>query len=62
MTKCPVHKQTHRFTQKHVEHKDATDIQKTIFLGFVFTFKAFRLNRVISCKQLTLRENRNGNI
>jgi len=28
MTKWPVQKQTHRTTQKHVEHQDATDIQK----------------------------------
>ena len=26
MTKWPVHKQTHRTTQKHVAHQDATDI------------------------------------
>jgi len=31
MTKWPVHKQTHRTTQKHTEHQDATDIQKTRF-------------------------------
>jgi len=30
MPKWPVHKQTHRTTQKHVEHQDATDIQKNI--------------------------------
>jgi len=28
MTKWPVQKQTHRTTQKHVEHQGATDIQK----------------------------------
>jgi len=28
MTKWPIQKQTHRTTQKHVEHQDATDIQK----------------------------------
>ena len=28
MTKCPIQKQTHRTTQKHVENQDATDIQK----------------------------------
>ena len=26
MTKWPVHKLTHRTTQKHVQHHDATDI------------------------------------
>jgi len=34
MTKWPVHKQTHRTTQKHVEHHDATDIKNNIFLCF----------------------------
>ena len=29
MTKWPIHKPTHRTTQKHVEYQDATDIQKT---------------------------------
>ena len=36
MTKWPVHKQTHRTTQKkHVEHQDAKEIQKkkTIFIS-----------------------------
>ena len=32
MTKWPAQKQTHRRTHKHVEHQDATDIQKKIFL------------------------------
>jgi len=30
ITKWPVQKQTHRKTQKHVEHQDGTDIQKQI--------------------------------
>jgi len=30
MTKWPAHKQTHRRTHKHVEHQDATDIQKSL--------------------------------
>jgi len=35
MTKRPVHRKTHRTTQKHVEHQDATGIQKkTIFCDF----------------------------
>ena len=34
MTKWPVQKPTHRPTQKHVEHQDATDIQKQYFLCF----------------------------
>jgi len=41
MTKWPVQKQTHRTTQKHVEHQDTTDIQKKkthlfVFFGFLF--------------------------
>jgi len=35
MTKWPVQKPTHRTTQKHAEHQDAADIQKTpIFVFF----------------------------
>jgi len=36
LTKWPVQKQTHRTTQKHVhvEHQDATDIQKKSLLRF----------------------------
>ena len=35
MTKWHVQKPTHRTTQKHVEHKDATDIQiKLLFCDF----------------------------
>jgi len=30
MTKWPVQKPTHRTTQKHVEHHDATDIRKKL--------------------------------
>jgi len=36
MTKWLVHKPTHRTTQKHVEHQDATDISKKKTLFFVF--------------------------
>ena len=36
MTKWPVHKQTHRATQQHVEHKDATDIKHIFLSDFVF--------------------------
>ena len=41
MTKWPVQKPIHRTTQTHVEHQDATDIQKKTlifiyFFGFVF--------------------------
>jgi len=32
ITKWPVHKQTHRTTQKHVEHQDATDIHKKLLI------------------------------
>ena len=32
MTKWPVHKQTHITTHKHVEHKNATDIKKNLFV------------------------------
>jgi len=36
-TKWPVQKPTHRTTQQHAEHHDATDIQKTtIFCVFGF--------------------------
>jgi len=34
MTKWPVQKPTHRTTQKHVEHQDATDIQNKLFFVF----------------------------
>jgi len=42
MTKWFVQKQTHRTTQKHAEHQDATDIQKNtvvcVFQIFLFIF------------------------
>jgi len=40
MTKWSVQKQTHRTTKKHIEHQDATDIQKKpYFCDFVlFSF------------------------
>ena len=31
ITKLPVHKQTHRTTQKQVKHQEETDIQKKLF-------------------------------
>jgi len=38
-TKWPVQTQTHRKTQKHTEHKDATDIQNELFVLFsAFSF------------------------
>jgi len=36
MTKWQIQKQTHRTTQNHVEHEDATDIQKKNYFGCVF--------------------------
>ena len=44
MTKWPVHKQTHRTTQKHIEHQDATDIQKHVFV-FYLIFKSSYLGQ-----------------
>jgi len=38
MTKWHVQKPTHRTTQKHVEHKDATDIQKKHYYFVIFGF------------------------
>ena len=41
MTNWPVQKPTHRTTQKHVGHHDATDIWKKlffVFLGFLFFY------------------------
>jgi len=39
MTKWSVQKQTHRKTQKHVEHQDATDIQKKYYIfGFYLLY------------------------
>jgi len=44
-TKWAVQEQTHRKTQKHVEHHDATDIQKKrhffVFRIFIFYFYNF---------------------
>jgi len=34
MTKWPVQKPTHRTTRKHVEHQDATDIQRIVGLPY----------------------------
>ena len=34
MTKWPVQKQTHGTAQKHVEHRDATDIKHKLFFVF----------------------------
>ena len=51
-TKWPVQKPTHRTTQKHAEHHDATDIQKTtifVFLDFFnFLFFKFILREMVT--------------
>jgi len=36
--KRPVQKQTHRKTQKHAEHQDATDIDNKLFFFFFSDF------------------------
>jgi len=44
MTKWPVQKLTHRTTQKHVQHHDATDVYKNyifVFFGFFFFYFLF---------------------
>ena len=42
MTQWPVQNPSHKTTQKHVEHHDATDIKNTIFVFFrVFIFIYF---------------------
>jgi len=48
MTKWHVQKQTHRTTQKHIKHEDATDIQKKnyfyvfqIFFPFIYFYLQF---------------------
>jgi len=42
MTKWPVQKLTHRTTQKHEQHHDATDkLKKGIFVFFGFLFFIF---------------------
>jgi len=38
MTKWPIHKQTHRTTQKHAEHEDATDILFCCIYNFLNDF------------------------
>ena len=38
MTNWPVHKQTHRTTQKHLKHQDETDIQKQNYFVEFFIF------------------------
>ena len=54
MTKWPVQKPTQRTTQKHVEHQDATDIQKnTLFLRF----SDFKTRYPVCNKMVTYNEN-----
>jgi len=43
MTKWTVQKQTHRTTQKHVEHQDATAIQKKLLFVFYVILKILLL-------------------
>jgi len=44
MTKWPVQKPTHRTTHTHVEHQDATYIQKTLFVFRIFFIFFFIYN------------------
>jgi len=53
MTKWPVHKLTHRTTQKHVQHHDATDILKNYI--FVFSVDLFVTASVLVFKAQTSR-------
>jgi len=43
MTKWPVQKLTHRTTQKHVKHHDATDIKKLYYELFMNKLNAKRV-------------------
>jgi len=52
----PVHKQTHRTTRKHVEHLDATDIQKKNTLFLCFRIFIFRQTGQIGPLKLYLRK------
>ena len=57
MTKWSVHRKTHRTTQKHVEHQDATDIQKKLFLCFSKTKMIcllFIISKMISWRNVEL--------
>jgi len=54
--KMPSHKQTHRTKQKHVEHQDATDIQKKLFsLCFSFCFVFFIISGMFSPRNVELQ-------
>jgi len=50
-TKWPIHKQTHKTTQKYVEYQDATDNRKkTIVCVFMLMFKFVEtLSRSLFC-------------
>jgi len=64
MTQWPVQNPSHRTTQKHVEHHDATDIKNTIFVfffGVLFLFIFYFINNflnklVIESKMSPLRQ------